>query len=239
MSKVYNPLNHSVVQGLLKADGYQRYECPDYVEALLREVMRELERVYWNWHQEQFEDRKDWQYLKIEGFAHRRYCWDDCDCGVESPVHAKDCKSVTEYWEWNRRRLAAISDPPTKEAIEFAKKIGCYPLVAHEQHFERSPAWVKGNPPPACNCGAEGSWVPRETHAETCSPQLPNMEFSRVRISWYKRLGRGMSVNVDWTPARWVKWFDRLMALIRTYDSCFNHCSDRHQLKDCPRKDEE
>lgn len=235
MSEEYNPVNHSVVQALLKADGYQRYECPDYVEALLRDVVRELERVYSNWHQEQFDERKDWQYLEIEGFQYRRYFWDDCDCGAESPVHAKECRSIAEHYEWNLRRLDAICDPPTKDAIESAKELGMYPLVGRAVHFERSPEWVTANPHPPCTCGAELGWSARDEHLATCSPQLPNMAFGDVRISWYKYLGRGMSVNVDWAEAQWVQWFNELMAHIRTYDSCHRYCGnkERHRLKDC------
>lgn len=86
-SKQYNPFEHSIVQAALKADGYQRYECSEFVEALLRSLVRELERVYWNWNQEQFEDRKDREFLEIEGFEYRRYFWDDCDCGFDEIDH--------------------------------------------------------------------------------------------------------------------------------------------------------
>ena len=52
MSTEYKPLEHSVVQALLKPDATHCYEVSDFVEALICVLYRELERVYWNWNQE-------------------------------------------------------------------------------------------------------------------------------------------------------------------------------------------
>lgn len=206
-AKEYNPLEHSVVQGLLKADATHRYEVSDFVEALLFRIKSELERVYWNTHQEDLNNREDWQFLEIPGFEYRRYFWDDCDCGAESPVHAKDCRSAAEHDEWNRRRLDAISDPPDPEM-----------MFGRELHFERSPEWEKQNPHPPCTCGADEAWKPRDYHLPNCSPMLPNLAFGDVRVNWYKHLGRGTSTNVDWNEKQWREWFDAVMAAIRAYE---------------------
>lgn len=142
MTKKYNPLNHSVVQACLKADGWQNFEADDFVEALVYGLKTELDRAYWNWHQEILDNRKDWQLLDIgEGFEYRRYYWGD------------------------------------------------------EEH--------------------------------ECS--LPNLAFREVRINWYKHIGRGMSVNVDWDANRWRVWFDEAMKVIRLYDCCMqlNHTAFR------------
>lgn len=43
----------------------------------------------------------------------------------------------------------------------------------------------------------------------------PNLAFQDVRITWYKYPGRGMSVNVEKTPAEWVAWFDAALARVQ------------------------
>ena len=163
MNKKYNPLEHSVVQALLKPDATHCYEVDDFVEALILGLYRELERCYWNWNQEGLEHRKDWQLLDVPGgFEYRRYYWGD------------------------------------------------------EEE----------------NCG------------------LPNLKFGPVVINWYKRIGRGMSTNVDWSEKQWREWFDEAMKSVRLYDSCdqaghqqfrdldaglepFSAAGDRIQCKNC------
>jgi hypothetical protein len=84
MAKLYNSLEHSVVQALLKPDATNRYEVSDFVHALVAAIHSELALSYWNWHQKKLEDRDDWQLLDVgDGFKYRRYCWGDCDCGAE------------------------------------------------------------------------------------------------------------------------------------------------------------
>ena len=157
MSKEYNPLDHSIVQACLKADGWQRYEATDFIEALLRGIVAELDRCYWNVKQEQFSERRDWQFLEITGFAYRRYFWGDCDCGAEE----QESKS----------------------------------------------------------------------HLPTCSPQLPNMQFEDVCVSWYKHLGRGMSVSVDWPAEAWKGWFERCLEAIRQWE--LDSCEYKHDAYCC------
>lgn len=227
MAKEYNPLQHSVVQALFKADATQRYEIPNYVEALLFGLIRELDRCYWNWNQESLEDRIDWQLIDC-GFEYRRYCWDDCDCGADSPVHAKDCPFVAKHSEWNRGRLDAISDPvATREEIEAAGERGVpvYELLsmfARTIDFspKREAAYEQERPHPPCTCGAKVAWRPRDHHLDTCSPRLPNFRFGPVIINWYKYPGRGMSTNMDYSEREWRVWFDDAMKAIRLYNSC-------------------
>lgn len=40
----------------------------------------------------------------------------------------------------------------------------------------------------------------------------PNFKWGGAEIRWYKHPGRGMSTDVDWTPAQWAEWFDSLYA---------------------------
>ena len=86
MTREYNPLEHSVVQALLKPDATHQYETSDFVEALIIALKRELDLVYWNWNQESLDDRKDWQFTDLPGgFEYRRYYWDDEEEFCELP----------------------------------------------------------------------------------------------------------------------------------------------------------
>jgi hypothetical protein len=239
--KEYNSLEHSVVQGL-KGDATHRYEVPEYVEALIRHLKRELDTVYWNWEQQRLDDRYDWQ-LIFSGFEYRRYYWGDCDCGADSAVHATECRMLSEHEEWNRRRIEAISDPSqwdlmSEEAREakiqeikdksqrdggdigFALMMLFVEHGSSNIHFDRSEQWEKDNPHPPCSCGAENEWKPRDYHLASCSPGLPNIKFGSVTVNWYKHIGRGMSTNAALSPAEWVEWFNEAIKVIGLYNHC-------------------
>lgn len=65
------------------------YEVPDYVEAFLAHVLREIDRVYWNTHQGRWDEGgefTEWPFLQ-----YRPYWWGDCDC---EEGHPPDCPSV-------------------------------------------------------------------------------------------------------------------------------------------------
>lgn len=255
----YNPLDHSVVQALLKPDATHRYEVPEYVEALVFHLKRELDTVYWNWNQSSLEDSKDWQLVMPWGFEYRRYCWGDCDCGANSPVHIPDCRMLTEHREWNDRRIKAISDPSAwslmsedirheklQEIRDSAQREGrdaqFSMMMMFAQygssvvHFDRSDEWEKDNPVPSCSCGAEQDWKPRGYHLATCSPGLPNMKFGDVTINWYKYIGRGMSTNVNWTAPEWVEWFNNALGAISLYNSCNQLRHQKFRAEDAGRE---
>ena len=48
---------------------------------------------------------------------------------------------------------------------------------------------------------------------------LPNLQIDGdpVELRWYKRPGRGDTVNVDMTPAMWEAWVDKAMKLARDH----------------------
>lgn len=55
-------------------------------------------------------------------------------------------------------------------------------------------------------------WWGDEDAPEAASP---NFAAKGVELRWYKYPGRGMSCNVECTPARWVSWFDACLSDIR------------------------
>jgi hypothetical protein len=50
------------------------FECPEFVEALIEFILRELERVYWNKHQKEFNVYEPLKMCKVE---YRPYYWGD------------------------------------------------------------------------------------------------------------------------------------------------------------------
>jgi hypothetical protein len=108
----YNPLNHSVVQACYGA--WSRYECDDFIEALLDSILDRIVTVHWNvyqhqwgptWHADEVEDPM------IDGIGFVRYYQDRCDCGGLAPQHTNGCDVTKLHRAWNSRRLEAISDP--------------------------------------------------------------------------------------------------------------------------------
>lgn len=130
-SRPYNPLDHSVVQALMMPCTYAAFETDDFHNALLQSVLREIERVFWNRNQRQWDDYED---AGIEGVVTRPYHY----CYCEGDDHDDDCKGA-----------------------------------------------------------------------------LPNFEFDGVHFHWYKRPGRGMSVNVDMNAGSWREWHARVMAVVK------------------------
>lgn len=141
-NKKYNPLEHSVVQALIRNEPTQTYEATDFHEALLFGIAREIGRVHSNRYQTSWDRWSDDPH--IPGIQWRRYAY-DCDCPNE-----KD------------------------------------------------------------------SFVP--SHLDSCPLCQPNFSFGGVSFNWYKNPGRGMSVNVLWSPRKWSAWLDRCLSKIREFD---------------------
>lgn len=96
-----------------------------------------------------------------------------------------------------------------------------------------------------CACPIEDArieglrWTqPAEWDDADCSGEF---EFRGVTISWYKRLGRGMSASTSMSPTEWVDWYDAIFDIcdlfeerhreIAEADANQPHSADRK----CPR----
>lgn len=109
-TKKYNPLEHSVVQALMKPDATHTYEVPDYVEALLFGLKQELERVYWNWNQESLDNRDNRELLDVPGgFEYRRYYWDDDEAECAKP-NLKFGRVVINWYKHMGRGMSTNCD---------------------------------------------------------------------------------------------------------------------------------
>jgi hypothetical protein len=66
-----------------------------------------------------------------------------------------------------------------------------------------------------CTCGKDEAWRQfraTDDHADTCQIVVPNFGVTgdRVQLRWYKRPGRGMSVNLPLTADEWIAWRDKV-----------------------------
>lgn len=88
----YNPLEHSIVQALIRNEPHEQYEASDFHEALLFAIAREIGRVHHNRYQTSWDRWSDDPH--IPGIQWRRYAY-DCDCPEDSdsfvPRHLEDC----------------------------------------------------------------------------------------------------------------------------------------------------
>jgi len=62
-------------------------------------------------------------------------------------------------------------------------------------------------------------WRPYYWGDDEKEMEKPNLKFDEVEIRWYKRPGRGMSTNKDWTPEQWWDWLDRVIKHLRKYEA--------------------
>ena len=105
-----------------------KYDCPEYVQAFVAHLLTEVDRVWWNLHQQ---ERDEYAALSWPGLDYRPYYWDD------------------------------------DEDDEAAK---------------------------------------------------PNLACCGAAVRWYKHVGRGMTVDVDWDEKRWRRWLDESLAVVRAMD---------------------
>ena len=83
MAETYVP---EVGQALF-GSAYAEWECPEYVEAFVNHILREIERVHWNREQKRWEQEGD---PRIPGIVFNPYWWDGCNCGYEERWVPKD-----------------------------------------------------------------------------------------------------------------------------------------------------
>ena len=109
MKKAYEPELGQMIFG----QPSQVYDCPEYIEALLRGISSELERVMWNNNQEEYSSPMDntGQQFKNDTFEANAYSWND---EVEQPYNFK-YKDIEISWYKYLGRGMSINKPITKK----------------------------------------------------------------------------------------------------------------------------
>ena len=193
------------------------YDCPNFVDAFLEHICREIERVYWNIHQKEWDGYSGVD-PQIPGIEYRPYYWGDCTCGwddKECPErHAPTCYQQDADLKYIRQveyKIDRSLVPPKYKAlcdkygIPWNNGYGCAVHCTCD-YCERFEAWFNEN-----KLGKQG-------HADDCPIVLPNFKFQDAEIRWYKHRGRGQSVNVSWNEKQWRQWFDECLRHIRDYE---------------------
>lgn len=175
---------------------YSAYALPEYVSALLEAVLCEIDRVYHNVNQEEWNRYDD---PGVPGVTFHSYYWDRCNCGyddaygkwIDEHPHSKDC--------FYSKCLSVIGcsylSPSKIDSHEFELLKLC------EEHGVE---YSNGYGLATCTCNQDNerlAWVDTHYYDPTCGVVRPNFSYQGVEIRWYKHPGRGMSSNVEMTPA--------------------------------------
>jgi len=201
------------------------YDCPDFVEALIASLFDEIERVYWNKNQKEWDKETD---PKFSGLTVRPYSWGECDCEWDNFLfdepHTPTCyqtlvdDELVKAHKFKRDKEGIVGSSK-KYAIEikdgvrrkYCKQLGLtYPegCAVHctcdwEKRYDK---WFLKN-----RKGKNG-------HADNCEIEIPNFTFDGVELRWYKYFGRGMSLNCHKTEKQWREWYDKCLKQIRKED---------------------
>lgn len=201
------------------------YDCPDFVEALIASLFDEIERVYWNKNQQEWDRETD---PEFPGITVRPYSWGECNCGWDDfsfdEPHQETCyqtlvdnelvekhgfkRDEDGYPESKKRNASDIKDEVQQKYCKQLKLTYPNGAAVHctcdwEKRYDK---WFLKN-----RKGKNG-------HADNCEIEIPNFSFDGVELRWYKYFGRGMSLNVHKTEKQWKTWFDKCMKEIRKLD---------------------
>lgn len=88
------------------------YPCPHWVDALVRELLREIERVFWNRNQRKWDQSED---PCIPGIEFRPYYWGDDESEAAKPNLKHG--DVEVRWYKHPMRGSSLNVEPTPEAM--------------------------------------------------------------------------------------------------------------------------
>ncbi len=212
MTKAYEPELGQAAFG----NPARELECPEYIEALLDHLGNEIQRVVRNVTQKPYEPPTGnvGGFYINDTFAMRSYYWGECVCGFEqrdwawseAHEHAAACwqhkwKQVNEEFKDKRR----WEEPWRSRELARAKELG-WP-------FDRTDGIAV-----YCDCGYDrdyAEWRITNDHAPDCPTILPNFRCGDFEVSWYKYLGRGMSMNRAVSEAESVQILTRCLESVR------------------------
>lgn len=113
MKKNYEPELGQMIFG----QPTQVYDCPEYIESLLRGISNELERVMWNNNQKEYNSPMDntGEQFKNDTFEANAYSWND---EVDQPYNFK-YKDIEISWYKYLGRGMSVNKPITeKQAVK-------------------------------------------------------------------------------------------------------------------------
>ena len=214
MTETYEPELGQMVFG----NPSQELECPEYIEALLSHLGHEIERIVWNVTQKKYDSPTGnvGGLYKNDTFEMRSYYWGECTCGFDardyewSGQHSHKPKCWTETYQAIRREfvLGGIDEYTEEGRAKFltrAKELG-WPFETQDGIAVY------------CNCGYDeeyAKWRETNDHVPDCPTIMPNFRCGDFEVSWYKYLGRGMSMNREISEADAVAVLNKCMESVR------------------------
>jgi hypothetical protein len=96
---------------------WAEYDCPQWVDALVRELLANIERAFWNKHQRHWDHYED---PKILGIEFRPYYWgdDEHEANLPNLSHAPPGQAAIEVrWYKHPMRSATLNVEPKAEAM--------------------------------------------------------------------------------------------------------------------------
>lgn len=188
-------------------------------EAAIQHVLREIDRVFWNVNQRQWDREED---PRIPGVAYRRYYWGECDCGGDerlskwAEVHDDACYQ-TDYYKL-----------PEKVRHDFSGKKDAIVKALCEKH---GIPWRNGiGSAVHCTCEHDKLWARFSAQngcTAQCSTVLPNLASHGVEVRWYKHSGRGLSVQKPMDAEAWRTWLNETINTIRSADAALLRAAPR------------
>ena len=212
MTQQYSPEMGQAVFG----NSWCEYRTPMFVDALLDYILKDIERVFWNINQREWDRYED---PRIPGIVFNPYYWGGCECGYEEAEaewdannrHNLDCYQI-EYGELRGKYGSSLNIPAAEEGALCSKHGIPYNDGAGSAVH--------------CTCDYKQRWeefCKHNDHQPDCPVIQPNFKFGGVEIRWYKHPGRGQTCNVDWDEKQWRLWLDSCMESIRS-------CKDEIQV---------
>lgn len=82
------------------------FECSEYVEAMIEFLFAEIERVYWNKHQKNWERQED---PKFKGIEYRNYYWGEDEKEASKPNFSYGGVELRWYKHFGRSMTLNVS----------------------------------------------------------------------------------------------------------------------------------
>lgn len=87
----------------------RQYNTLLFVDALLEHILGEVNRVFWNVHQEEWDKYEDPQ---IPGIEYHPYYWGECDCeDEETTLHTPDCPTIQPNFKFEEVEIRWYKHP--------------------------------------------------------------------------------------------------------------------------------
>jgi hypothetical protein len=186
------------------------FSAGDLGEACLQAVLSEIERVFWNRNQRQWDRHED---PAIPGITFRPYSWADCDCGYDEREAAY---TDTHGPECYQREYETI---PPEQGASWQKDQQRVLLLCEQRGIQWNDGWGSAV---HCDCGFAArwnAWYAENGHRPTCCTVLPNLVHGDVEFRWYKHARRGVSVQRTVSPYEWATWLTSALRTVQEADT--------------------